>query len=162
MSDIKFGSYRKTLLKNSFFKSGTQFRLFSTRWIFWNNSIVTPRARSYVLCIHWNLFLIIWYWSFEFYNIVNVNYIFSKLLNLFLISNGKGNSINLSFYRSWETHSHHDTRSPRSIFYVHFCNFLISYMIKIIYFAFGRLFRISHILVQKWNFLFSIVFFKII
>ena len=48
-----------------------------------------------------------WYWSSnQFYNIENVNYIFSKLLNWFLISNEKGNSIYLRLYRpsgSWST-----------------------------------------------------------
>ena len=54
------------------------------------------RDRSYILQIHLSLFLVIWYWSLsQFYNIVIVDYILSKLLNLFLISNEKGNSIYL-------------------------------------------------------------------
>ena len=64
-------------------------------------------ARSYILRIHITLFLIIWYWSSsQFYNIVDVNYIFTKLLNC-LISNEKGNSIiYLRLYQplsSWAT-----------------------------------------------------------
>ena len=44
------------------------------------------------------------------------------------------NSIYLRFYRPQGTHSHYDTRASRSIFCIHFRNFLINYMIKIIYF----------------------------
>ena len=45
---------------------------------------VALRARSYILRIHISLFLVIWYWSSsQFYNIVDVSYIFSKLLNFF-------------------------------------------------------------------------------
>ena len=48
--------------------------------------IVALRARFYILHIHLSLFLVIWYRSSsQFYNIVDVNYIFSKLLNLFVI-----------------------------------------------------------------------------
>ena len=63
-------------------------------------SIVALRAQFYILCIHASLFLVIGYWSSsKFYNIVNVNYIFSKLINLLLISNEKGNSIYLRLYQ---------------------------------------------------------------
>ena len=55
------------------------------------NLDLVVRARTYILRTHSRLFLVIWYWSsIQFYNIVNVNYIFSKLLE-FLIPNGKGN-----------------------------------------------------------------------
>ena len=58
------------------------------------------RARFYILCIHISLFLVIWFWSSNhFNNTIYVNYIFSKLLNLFLISNKKGNSIYLRLYQ---------------------------------------------------------------
>ena len=71
-------------------------------------------AWSYILCIHLNLFLVIRYWSSsQFYNVVDVNYIFLKLLNLFLISNEEGN---------WSS----------SIFCIHFCNCLI--IIRFLYF----------------------------
>ena len=57
------------------------------------------RAWSYILRIHLSLFFVIWYWSSsQFYNIVDVNYIFSKLLDLFMISNEKGISIYLKLY----------------------------------------------------------------
>ena len=57
-------------------------------------------AQSYILRIDLSLFLVIWYWSkSQVYNIVDVNYIFSKLLNLFSISNEKGNSIYLRLYQ---------------------------------------------------------------
>ena len=47
-------------------------------------------AQSFILRIHVNLLLVIWYWnSNQFYNIENVNNIFSKLLNLFSTSNQK-------------------------------------------------------------------------
>ena len=51
------------------------------------------RTQSYILRVHTTLFLIIWYWSSsQFYNIVDMNYIFTVLLN-FLIPNEKENSI---------------------------------------------------------------------
>ena len=34
----------------------------------------------------------------------------------------------------YSVHSHHDARASRSIFCIHFSNFLINYMVKIIYF----------------------------
>ena len=90
------------------------------------DTIVALRARSYILYIHLSLFLVIWYWNWsQFYNIVDVNYIFLKLLNLFLILNEKGNSIYLRLYRPQGTHSHHDIRALCSIFCIHICNFLI-------------------------------------
>ena len=59
-----------------------------------NDDYRTLRARSSIFHIHLNLFLvIISLSSSQFYNIVDVNYIFSKLLHLFLISNEKGNTI---------------------------------------------------------------------
>ena len=85
------------------------------------DSIVALRARYYVLHIHITLFLVNWYWSLsQFYNVVDVNYISRKLLNL--IWNEKGNSIYLR-NTFWSWHS-------RSIFCTYFCNFLIIYMIK--------------------------------
>ena len=58
------------------------------------DAIVTLRARSYILRMQTSLFLVIWYWSSsQFFNIVDVNHIFLKLIILFLISNEKGNSI---------------------------------------------------------------------
>ena len=45
---------------------------------------------AYIFCMHSNLFSVNWYWSSsQFYNIVNLNDIFSKSLNLFLILNEK-------------------------------------------------------------------------
>ena len=54
------------------------------------------RARFYILRLHISLFLVIFLYlnSSQFYNIIDVNYIFTKLLNFF-ISNKKGNSIYL-------------------------------------------------------------------
>ena len=89
------------------------------------NSIVALRARFYILRIHLTLFLVIWSWSSsQFYNIVGVNCIFSKLINLFLISNEKRNSMH-RLYQPYGTHSYHDTRASSSIFCIHFYNFLI-------------------------------------
>ena len=103
------------------------------------------RDWSYILRIHSSLFLVIWYWSTsQFYNIVNVNYIYSKLLNLYLISNERGNLIYLKLYRHWGIHSHHDTGASLSIFCIHFCKFLINYIFKMIYF-------LSNISIQKNN-----------
>ena len=76
---------------------------FETHWValrapFCLNLVL--HARSYILCIHTSLFLVIWYWSTnQFYNIFDVNHIFSKLQNLFLISNEKGNSIYFRLYQ---------------------------------------------------------------
>ena len=54
------------------------------------DSIVALRTRSYIFRMHIGLFLVIWYWSSsQFFNIVDVNHIFSNLLNLFLVSNEK-------------------------------------------------------------------------
>ena len=50
---------------------------------------------------------------------------------LFFISNEKGNSLYLWLYRR---HFHQSTHASRSIFCIHFCKFLINYVIKIIYF----------------------------
>ena len=48
----------------------------------------------------YNLFFVIWYWSSsQFYNILDVIYIFTKLLNFFILSE-KGNSIYLRLYQS--------------------------------------------------------------
>ena len=67
-------------------------RVYSDRAAGAHDSIVALRARSYILRMHSSLSLVIWYKSSsQFYNIVNVNYTFSKLLNLFLTSNEKGN-----------------------------------------------------------------------
>ena len=61
---------------------------------------VVVRARSYILNKYSCLFLVIWYWSSSrFYNIVNVNYIFSNLLTLFLILNQEENLIYLRLYQ---------------------------------------------------------------
>ena len=63
------------------------------------DSKVALRARSYILWIHLGLFFVIWYWSSnQFYNIVDVNYIFSKLVNFFFISND-GDSIYIRLYQ---------------------------------------------------------------
>ena len=95
-------------------------------------------ARSYAFCIHLGLFLIIWYWSSnQFYNTItdDVNYTISQShLNFFLNLSETGNSIYLRLYQPWGTYSHHDARASHSIFCIHFSNFLINYMIKIIYF----------------------------
>ena len=66
---------------------------------------------------------------------------FSKdSLSFFFSLSETENSIYLRLYRPYGTHSHHDTRASRSIFCVHFCNFLINYMIidKFIFFQISQ------------------------
>ena len=88
-----------------------------------NNPHCAPRHVIY--------YYLIWYWSSsQFYNIVDVNYIFTKLLNF--IDSNKKKKFNLlkalsalrNTFLSWHS---------RSIFYIHFSNFLVIYMIKKMY-----------------------------
>ena len=97
----------------------------------WRSVLFGFRARSYILRIQISLFLVICAEAqVNFFNIVDVNHIFSKILNFLLISNEKGNSIYSRLYQAQETHSHQDTRALRSIFCIHFCNFLVIYITK--------------------------------
>ena len=54
------------------------------------------------------------------------NYFKRIIAEMFFMKKKGKNSINVV--------SHHDARASRSIFCIHFTNFLINYMIKIIYF----------------------------
>ena len=93
-------------------------------------------ARSYASCIHLSLFLIIWYWSSNKFYIIILQMMwithFLKVIK-FLFEFKWYRKFNLlkalsalrNTFSSWHS---------RSIFCMHFCNFLINYMIKIIYF----------------------------
>ena len=89
-----------------------------------------------------SLFLVIWYQSSsQFYNIVDVHYIFSVTKFVF----------NFKWRMIRKCISSQISLERKTIADFNWANA----------FAFQRLFRISHILVTIWIFLYSIVFFKI-
>ena len=115
-------------------------RAHSYRAFYARDSFVALRARSYILHIVISLFLVILYRSSsQFYNIVDVNYIFTKLLN-FLISHKTGNFLQPVEFNFSLLKQNHGKSEFRMLIKHYF-------------------FRISHIIVKKLNFGFSFVFF---